>query len=429
MASEKMETDVNPKNERKGKKEKKERAKYYNLNHYPMNNEKLFGFYKAQPIIPPEEFEQFVETLKVALPASFRIQMSLPECELVNEYINKEYISKLAEITDGSIKAPGKLDFVPYGYQGDASRAMMRSNPILRDLQQFLVNETEIGVISRQETVSMIPPLLLDVKSDHFVLDLCAAPGSKTMQLIELMHKDEENPKGIVVANDIDYNRCYLLVHQTLKRLPISNCIVVNQDASQFPTVIDAEQKPILFDRILCDVICTGDGTFRKNIELWKTWDPQKALNLHKIQIQIAKRGLELLKPGGRMVYSTCSLNPIEDEAVITYLLKYFKNKVRLVDVSNELPNLKRKNGIPNWKVFDRDLNEYKSYEDVPELLRKAIVESMFPPTDEEAKEFHLDRTFRILPHHQNTGGFFVAVIEKLESFDTDTRVWKSAPR
>ena len=82
-------------------------------------------------------------------------------------------------------------------------------------LHNFLVSETESGNISRQETVSMIPPLVLDVKPHHKVLDMCAAPGSKTAQLIEALHAVEDAlPEGIVVANDCDNARCYMLVHQ-----------------------------------------------------------------------------------------------------------------------------------------------------------------------------------------------------------------------
>jgi 16S rRNA C967 or C1407 C5-methylase (RsmB/RsmF family) len=171
------------------------------------------------------------------------------------------------------------------------------------------------------------------------------------MQIAELMHENVKNPEGLLVANDIDNTRCYLLVHQTLKRLPTANCVVVNHDAANMPAPLDKDGKVRLFDRVLCDVICSGDGTFRKNPDLWSRWDPSKGLGLHKLQVNIASRCLELLEVGGLMCYSTCSLNPIEDEAVLGSLLRTFKGAIELVDVSDKMPALKRSPGMSTWKV------------------------------------------------------------------------------
>lgn len=94
---------------------------------------------------------------------------------------------------------------------------------------------------------------------------MCAAPGSKTAQLIESLHAtDNPIPEGFVVANDVDNNRCYMLVHQA-KRLNSPCFIVINQDSSCMPPFMAVDGKEIKFDRILCDVPCTGDGTLRKN--------------------------------------------------------------------------------------------------------------------------------------------------------------------
>lgn len=76
-------------------------------------------------------------------------------------------------------------------------------------------------------------------------------------------------------------------------------------------------QGNLKFDRVLCDVPCSGDGTLRKNADIWPKWNASNGCNLHGIQYRIAKRGLEMLAVGGRMVYSTCALHPVEDEAVI----------------------------------------------------------------------------------------------------------------
>lgn len=113
-----------------------------------------------------------------------------------------------------------------------------RSEPLFK-LHNFLIVETSAGSISRQEAVSMIPPLVLDVKPTDKVLDMCAAPGSKTAQLIEALHAESDNkiPTGFVVANDVDNNRCYMLVHQA-KRLNSPCFVVTNHDSSHFPNLL-----------------------------------------------------------------------------------------------------------------------------------------------------------------------------------------------
>lgn len=199
----------------------------------------------------------------------------------------------------------------------------------------------------------MIPPLLLDVQPEHAVLDMCAAPGSKTAQLIEMLHSGDAPPTGIVIANDVENKRCYTLTHQT-KRLQSPNFVVTNLDASKFPSLRVPSSEPgrldrLQFDRVLCDVPCSGDGTLRKNQAVWKKWNPMNGVGLHKMQIKIAFRGAQLLKVGGRLVYSTCSFNPIENEAVVAALLR--TTSLELIDVSADLPDLKRHPGLSTWKV------------------------------------------------------------------------------
>jgi len=127
-------------------------------------------------------------------------------------------------------------------------------------------------------------------------------------------------------------------------------------------------------------------------------------------------------------VYSTCSLNPIEDEAVVADLIRSRKGQLELVDVSDKLPGLKRRPGISTWKVFDKSLQEFTSIESLPDHLKKVIVSSMFPPTEEEAKEMHLERSFRIFPYDQNSGGFYVAVLRKVKSGDEPVTLRKFHP-
>jgi len=287
-------------------------------------------------------------------------------------------------------------------------------------LHNFLISETESGNISRQETVSMIPPLVLDVKPHHKVLDMCAAPGSKTGQLIEAIHAIEDVvPEGVVVANDSDNARCYMLVHQA-KRLQSPCVIITNQDASIMPnlhmTSSDGSEKTNLkFDRILCDVPCSGDGTLRKNADAWPKWSASTGVNLHGIQFRIAKRGLEMLEVGGKLVYSTCSLNPVENEAVLHRLLNETGDSVEILDSSHLVPGLKYLSGINKWKLAGKEKNVlYKDFSEVPEKFHTFIRPYMFsPPEGVDNTKFHLDRCMRILPHQQDTGGFFVAVLSK----------------
>jgi len=203
----------------------------------------------------------------------------------------------------------------------------------------------------------MVPPYFLDVQPGNVVIDMCAAPGSKTAQIIEFMHKDisQSIEHGLIIANDASENRCFTLVHQ-VQRLGSPCIAITNHDAQFFPNLFDSNNKPIEFDRVLCDVPCSGDGTVRKNPDIWRTWTPGNGLGLHKLQLSIALKGAQLLKVGGKMVYSTCSLNPIEDEAVVFELLRETKGAIELIDVSSVLPNLKRTPGVATWTVYDKDL-------------------------------------------------------------------------
>lgn len=135
------------------------------------------------------------------------------------------------------------------------------------------------------------------------------------------------------------------------------------------------------------------------------------ATRLRRVQLRILKRAFELLRPGGKMVYSTCSLNPIENEAVVSAALAGSPD-VSLVDVSDRLPHLNRRPGMLHWKVLKRDLSgELADPSSVPNVDSKRYPSSLWP--DGKEAERHLERCLRIYPHLQDTGGFFVAVLEK----------------
>lgn len=352
---------------------------------------------------------------------------------------------------------------------------VVRRYPPFAKFQKFLVSETSVGNISRQEVVSMIPPLLLDVKPSHAVLDLCAAPGSKAAQLLEMIHTGEEGrilkalqlhatedgrevptfpeldevdmqvdpaddgrATGMLVANDMDYKRSHLLIHQ-LKRLSSPNMIVTNHDATLFPSLrlpSDDPKRPkyLKFDRILADVPCSGDGTMRKNVAIWNSWIPGNALGLHQTQIRILSRALQMLKPGGRVVYSTCSMNPVENESVVAAAIERCgTDSVEILDCSNELPGLKRTPGMTNWKVMDKANRIWNSWEEVEKwaaehnenVIPGKVVSTMFPRKKQEnVPIIPLERCIRVYAHQQDTGGFFIVALHKKKEFKLRPENW-----
>ncbi|KAK6460067.1 S-adenosyl-L-methionine-dependent methyltransferase [Scheffersomyces coipomensis] len=376
-------------------------------------SEKWEKYYKAMNIIPEDEWDSFKSACQDSLPLTFRITGSRAHANEIKEKFINDHVSKLRDTEFEGIKlTPNTLAYYPddLGWQLHVSKGVIRKQKEFAKTQRFLVIETEVGNISRQEAVSMIPPLLMDVKPHHAVLDMCAAPGSKTAQLVEALHADDDKKlaTGFVIANDSDYKRSHMLVHQ-VKRLNSPNFMVVNHDATLFPRIkLNNATEFLKYDRILCDVPCSGDGTMRKNVNVWKDFTVGNGLGLHPLQINILNRGLQLLKKGGRLVYSTCSMSPVENEAVVSAALRKWGDQIKLVDCDQELKGLIRRQGINEWQVFGKDMEvRERGAEDVPETV--------FPPSEEEAAKFNLNRCIRVYPHLQNTGGFFITVFEKLD--------------
>lgn len=258
----------------------------------------------------------------------------------------------------------------------------------------------------------MIPPLVLDVKPGHWVLDMCAAPGSKTAQLAEFLEDRETSTRGfygrylalflllliivfhstsgsgLLVANDADYRRAQIMVRQ-VKRVNSPCLIVTNHEAQMFPGVTvkhpDGTEGPISFDRILADVPCSGDGTLRKNLPIWKDWNPHTANSLHTLQLRILMRAVQLCRPGGRIVYSTCSMNPVENEAVVAEAIRKSEIPLELLDAAQMLPNLKSRPGMLKWKVMTKTGVLCGTAEEAPVESPISKVPSLFAQPDLES--------------------------------------------
>ncbi|KAI9814927.1 MAG: hypothetical protein M1826_002132 [Phylliscum demangeonii] len=441
-------------------------------------NQKYEAYYNQLGVVDEKDREAFWAALRRELPSSFRFTGSKGHALFVQQRLREHYIPEITKIDQyegEKVEPPFPLPWFPDGlaWMMTTPKNVVRRYPPFASFQKFLVSETGVGNISRQEVVSMIPPLLLDVQPHMTVLDMCAAPGSKAAQLIEMVHAGEEGrvrahqrrnhaelqeiggangeedgvdptaveesalqldqgrSTGLLIANDVDFKRSHMLVHQ-LKRLNSPNLIVTNHDATMFPSIrLSSEDggrpKYIKFDRILADVPCSGDGTPRKNVNLWRDWAPGNAMGLHVVQIRILIRALQMLKVGGRVVYSTCSMNPIENEAVVAAAIDRCggSSKVKLLDCSQELPGLKRIPGLTSWNVMDKSGQIWKSWKEVEthKGIRGAagldrLTKAMFPPEAAEGESDPesvppLHRCMRVYAHLQDTGGFFIAVLEK----------------
>eukprot|EP00339_Tiarina_fusa_P000842 CAMPEP_0117026604 /NCGR_PEP_ID=MMETSP0472-20121206/19540_1 /TAXON_ID=693140 ORGANISM="Tiarina fusus, Strain LIS" /NCGR_SAMPLE_ID=MMETSP0472 /ASSEMBLY_ACC=CAM_ASM_000603 /LENGTH=899 /DNA_ID=CAMNT_0004733651 /DNA_START=122 /DNA_END=2821 /DNA_ORIENTATION=+ len=331
-----------------------------------------------------EERKRWLTSLKSILPASFRVGNDVDES--LRKRLEKEldeYVGKKMEIVveprggerrirELDLKAETrmispvrKIPYIPHAYQMGVDRQTIRRNAGLKPFFEWLKIQTAAGFVTRQETVSMIPPVVLDPKPHHKVLDLCAAPGSKTSQLLEIVNlptnPNDPEPKGFVVANDNDPKRAYMLVHQ-LRRINSPACFISTCDAQFFP-LLPSDEHPTegLFDRVLADVPCSGDGTSRKNPGVWKNWNQLNAYGLHNLQLAIALKGARMTKVGGYLCYSTCSMNPIENEAVVAELLRASEGSLELVDRKKELPGLRSRPGLSTWKVLSEDKSNRKT--------------------------------------------------------------------
>ncbi|MEK6808791.1 MAG: NOL1/NOP2/sun family putative RNA methylase [Nanoarchaeota archaeon] len=226
--------------------------------------------------------------------------------------------------------------------------------------------EHSLGYYYIQESASMIPAIVLEPKLNEVILDICASPGSKSTQIAQYMDNT-----GILISNDYKGDRLAPL-GINIQRMGITNTIMTLMEGRKF--------KGYNFDRILLDAPCSGTGTIRKSFKTITIWNPDMIKRLARQQRQLIDSAFMNLKEDGVMVYSTCSLEPEEDEEVIDFLLSKYQN-ARLEGIEI---NIKRSSPILEF--------EGKSYN--PEI-RKCL---------------------RIWPQDNNSDGFFVARIRKVSN-------------
>ena len=213
----------------------------------------------------------------------------------------------------------------------------------------------------------MTPASVLPVKPGDRVLDLCAAPGGKSTELgAKLMGK------GVLIANDISNSRAKALL-KNLELFGISNICVTSETPEKLASVY-----PEYFDKILIDAPCSGEGMFRKDRKMVKAWEEHGPEFFVKIQRSIITQAAQMLKPGGMLLYSTCTFSPEENEQTIEFLLQEY----------------------PQFKICD-----IKGYEGFSDGILKASLSG-----NEQLK-----KTIRIFPHKMEGEGHFIALLKKEE--------------
>ncbi len=229
------------------------------------------------------------------------------------------------------------------------------------------------GWLHGQEEVSVVPATVLDPEPGERVWDACAAPGSKTSQIAARM-----DDTGRVVATDNNIGRISALRSNT-ERLGVTNTAITHEDARNHSLKPfgdpDAAADGPSYDRALVDVPCSCEGTIRKNPDTLDEWSLEHVEGIAGAQKGILRRAVQVTRPGGTVVYSTCTFAPEENEAVLDYVLG--EEAVRVVDFDLELAH---KEGVTNWqgREYDGQVANAK----------------------------------RIYPHHNDTGGFFCAKLE-----------------
>lgn len=234
---------------------------------------------------------------------------------------------------------------------------------VIKNVNEKQIQKLEIyenGKIYLQSLSSMVPPLLLSPNTGEKVLDLTAAPGSKTTQMAVMM-----NNNGYILANELDTLRCERLKFNIEKQG--AKIIEVNNGRGE----VIGKKYEEYFDKVLLDAPCSGEGRFLANDpKTYRSWSEKTVKELSKLQRKLLKSAWQAVKQNGVIVYSTCTLNKEENENIIEWAM-------------NEL----------NLKVLDIDLKIKNSIEIVSENLE-------------------LKKAIRILPSKE-TEGFFIAKLKK----------------
>lgn len=224
------------------------------------------------------------------------------------------------------------------------------------------------GVYYIQEPSAMAPAAYLDAQPGEKILDLCAAPGGKSTQIAAAMRGE-----GLLISNEIHPARAKIL-SENIERMGIRNAMVTNESPQSLAKVFEA-----YFDRIMVDAPCSGEGMFRKNADACDEWSPENVTLCAERQAEILECAASMLRPGGRMVYSTCTFAPEENEGTISQFLA----KHPEFEIADVMHYPQMSSGVAAWTSDPQP---------------------------------GLERTIRLFPHHVDGEGHYLAVLMKAGS-------------
>jgi len=299
---------------------------------------------KMEKLLPKEELEQLKTAIDTPLRKSIRINTLRTNVKETKESLEKQ----------GFIL--NEMPWYKYGFFISTQKKLAIGNTL----------EHYLGKIYVQEASSMLPVIALDPKENDHILDMAAAPGSKTTEMA--MHM---NNKGLIIANEPSIQRISAL-QENIDRSGVLNYVITRHDGRKFANY------PELFDKVLLDAPCSGEGTFQKDVKARYVWSQAKVIQNSRLQKQLIDSAIACTKPGGTIIYSTCTLSPEEDEEIIDYALNKYNN-IKLEKI--KLDGLNTSNGTTEY-------NGRKYNDEVKKVIK-------------------------LWPHKTNIEGFFVAKIKK----------------
>lgn len=275
------------------------------------------------------------------------------------------------------------LEPVPWCSEGFYIDRVDRDEALGKDLMHLF------GCFYMQEAASMLPVALLDPKPGEAILDMSAAPGSKTTQIAARMGLPTGAPAGaqvgVLIANDVQEKRIWSLI-TNLQRSGVMNVVVSRKVGQWF-----AGNMTERFDRVLCDAPCTAQGTVRKDSDSLEYCSMDNIGKMAKLQRELLESAVHACKVGGRIVYSTCTLTPEENEEVVRSVLNKFSTQLVVLDPV---------------QILKCDFSQ--AVDDSIRVQGSFSSRTLIPNPNPHPQPF-----LRLWPQTYDTEGFFCAVLEK----------------